>query len=354
MKIIQRLYLKDFFRLLVLITLGLSFMFSLFDLIGKIDNFIEAKDSLWSLTLYAFYRMPKVLVYILPLSVLICSLFVFSQASRRNEIAAIKTAGGSLRKLFYPFVVTGVLLSIFAFITNEIMVPSFSARASDLQRRLEGKGKKSVFSGGAIWLKSKDGSPIKIDFYFPEKKIAQGVRIFISGKDFLEEQIIAGEAFWDGRTWILNDVTQYHVKTGEIEKIRTMAYAGLESPDLFARELVPPDEMGMYDLYRYVQRLKNAGFSSVKLIVDLNSKMSFPLINIFMMMLGIALSARAKTGGGLVTAGLGLLISLFYWMGYTFSLFVGYAGIMPPIIAAWSVPFLSGALAVYLFLNTPE
>ena len=133
-----------------------------------------------------------------------------------------------------------------------------------------------------------------------------------------------------------------------------MEYEGLESPGLFAEELKTPDEMGIYELYRYIQRLKTAGFNNIKLIVDLNSKISFPLINIFMMLLGMALSSRAKKGGGLVTAGLGLLISLFYWLGFTFSLSIGYAGIIPPVLAAWAVPFLFGTLAVYLFLETPE
>ena len=71
-------------------------------------------------------------------------------------------------------------------------------------------------------------------------------------------------------------------------------------------------------------------------------------------MLGIALSSRSKKGGGLFTAGLGLLISLIYWLGYTFSLSIGYAGIIPPVLAAWSIPFIFGTLAVYLFMKTPE
>jgi lipopolysaccharide export system permease protein len=353
-KIIQRLYLKDFFRLLILITFGLSFIFSLIDLLGKMGSFISSRTSVWSLPRYALLMMPKFLIYLLPTTVLICSLFVFSQAFRRHEIAAIKAAGGRLKTLFYPFIATGILLSIFAFTTNEMIVPALSIRASDMQSSLEGKEKKSAFSNGAVWLKGKDGSPVKIDLYIPEKKIARGVHIFITGKDFLKEQIIAREAMWNGKIWILNTVMKYHIETGEIEKIRSMEFAGLESPELFAKELIPPDEMGIYELYHYAQRLKNAGFSSAKPIIDLNSKISFPLINIFMMMLGIALSTRARIGGGLVTAGLGLLISLIYWMGYIFSLSIGYAGIMPPVIAAWSIPFLFGTLAVYLFLKTPE
>jgi len=353
-KIIQRLYLKDFFRLLMLISLGLSFIFSLIDLIGEIDNFMSAKASFWSLALYALFNMPRFFLYLLPMSVLICSLFTFTQAFRRHEMSAIKAAGGRLKTLFYPFIATGILLSIFAFVTSEVVVPDFTKKASDLQHRLEGKEKKTVFSNGVIWLKGKDGSPVKIDFYVEDKKTARGISIFISGEAFLKEQISAEEAFWDGKTWVLNNVKKYHVETGEVEKIRSMEYAGLDSPDLFASELNTPGEMGIYELYRYTQRMKNAGFSNLKLIVDLNSKISFPLINIFMMLLGIALSSRGKKGGGLFTAGLGLLISVFYWLGFTFTLSIGYAGIIHPVLAAWAIPFLFGALATYLFATLPE
>lgn len=354
MKIIQRLYLKDFFRLLILISFGLSFIFSLIDLIGKIDNFRSAKASFWSLALYALFSMPRFLLYLLPMSVLICSLFTFTQAFRRHEMSAIKAAGGRLKTLFYPFIITGILISLFAFVTSEVVVPDFTKKASDLQNRLEGKEKKTAFSNGVIWLKGNDGSPVKIDLYAEEKKTARGISIFISGENFLKEQISAQEAFWDGKIWVLNNVKKYHVETGEIENVKRMEYAGLESPDLFTNELKTPDEMGIYELYGYIQRMKNAGFSNLKLIVDLNSRISFPLINVFMMLLGIALSSRGKKGGGLFTAGLGLLISIFYWLGFTFSLSIGYAGIIPPVLAAWSIPFLFGSLAVYLFATMPE
>ena len=128
MKIIHRLYLKDFFRLLILITFGLSLIFSLIDMIGKTDSFMSAKASSWSLVLYAMLNMPRFLIYLLPMSILTCSLFTFSQAFRRQEIAAIKAAGGRLKILFYPFIATGILLSIFAFATSEMIVPDFSRR----------------------------------------------------------------------------------------------------------------------------------------------------------------------------------------------------------------------------------
>lgn len=354
MKIIQRLYLKDFFRLLLLICFGLSLIFSLIDLIGQIDQYDGPKASPWFVALYAFLKMPAILLYLLPMSVLICSLLTFSQAFRRHEIDAIKAAGGRMKTLFYPFLATGILLCLFAFVTSEMIVPVFSRKAADLNNILKGKEKTSVFSDGAIWLKSRDGSPVKIALYLAETKTARGISIFITGENFLKEQVIAREASWNGTTWILSDVTKYHVSTGEIEHVTNMEYQDLESPDLFTESLRTPNEMGIFELYRYTERLKNAGFNNDKLSVDLSSKISFPLINLFMMLLGIALSSRFRKGKGLITAGLGLLISLGYWLGYTFFLSIGYAGIIPPVLAAWIVPSLFGGLAVYLFIITPE
>ncbi len=355
-RIVQRLYLSDFFRLLLLISLGLSFVFSLIDLIGKIDDFLPNKPSVGSLIMYAVYTIPKFFLYLLPMSVLICSLFTFSQATRRKEVTAIRAAGGRMRDLFYPFLITGAVLSIIAFSISEFVIPDFSQRSAALRIKIEGKEKKTTVSGGATWIKDTSGNPVKIELYIPEKKIAHNISIFVHGKDFLKSVITANRAAWqeDQRQWVFEEVSLYDSDTGKTKNFRHMAYANLDSPDIFSREMRSSDEMGIAELYRYIQRLKNAGFSNIKLIVDLNSKVSFPLINAFMMLLGMSLSGRAHMGGGLFTAGLGLGISLLYWFSYTFSLSIGYAGILPPLIASWLVPVLFGAAAVYLFVKTPE
>jgi lipopolysaccharide export system permease protein len=354
MKIIQRLYLKDFLKLLAMLVLGLSTIFSLLDLSGKLDSFIPGKPSAGSLVLYAVYNMPGFLIYLLPMSVLICSLFTFSQASRRKEIVAIKTAGGQLRSLFTPFVAAGVCLSIFAFLMGEMVLPDFSKRSVELRNALSGKAKKISFTEGSLWLKDKKGSPVKIDLYVVDRKIAEGIGIFVMGQDFLKEEIMAQTAHWNGSTWILENVKKYDMQTGRMEQVRTMQYADLGSPNLFSENIDKPEEMGIAELYRYMQRLKKAGFRNTKLAVDVNSKISFPLINFFMILLGISLSLRINLGGGLFSAGLGLLLSLCYWFGFTLSLSLGYAGILPPVLAAWTVPVVFGSAAVYLFAKMPE
>jgi lipopolysaccharide export LptBFGC system permease protein LptF len=41
-------------------------------------------------------------------------------------------------------------------------------------------------------------------------------------------------------------------------------------------------------------------------------------------------------------------------VGHTASLSMGYTGILPAFIAAWSMPVLFGGLAAYLFRSIPE
>ena len=122
----------------------------------------------------------------------------------------------------------------------------------------------------------------------------------------------------------------YDIDKGEISHIDEMDYPNLESPDFFSKGIKSPDEMGIGELYKYMKRLKRAGFQDEKLKVDLNAKISYPSINFFMILLGISLSVMSRVGGGLFAAGIGLFISFVYWLMYTFVLSLGYAKIIPP------------------------
>ncbi len=354
MKIVHRLYLADFFKILLLISCGLSLIASLIDLIGNIDEFLPNKPSIGSLVLYAIFTFPKFFLYLLPMSVLICSLFTFSQAMRRKEIIAIKAAGGRLRSLFWPFVICGVLISMAAFFISEVVAPDFSVRAADLRTKLKGGGKKTVFSGEALWIKDRKGNPVKIELYVPDRKMAGNITIFVQGETFLKETITAKKATWSEGRWVLNTVNVLSHDTGKSDERETMEYRDLDSPDIFSREMKTTDEMGIAELSRYIQRLRAAGFNNIKLFVDMHAKVSFPLINVFMMFLGLSLSARITGSSGLVTAGMGLAISILYWFSYTFSLSIGYAGIVPPAFAAWAVPCIFGSFALYLYATMPE
>ncbi|MEW6002622.1 MAG: LptF/LptG family permease [Nitrospirota bacterium] len=361
MKIIQRHYIGEFFKLFFIVTLGLSLIFSLLDIIDKVDDFRPGESSIDMVILYVLLSLPKYLLYLMPIATLICSLFIFGQASRNKELVIVKATGGRLKTLFYPFIISGIFLSIFSLLIGEFVIPDFTRRSYELKYALEKKGQKFAFKEGTLWLRSTDGSPVRIELYIPDKKIAVDVSIFVYGKGFLKKRIEAEKAEWietgvssQRGIWMLRKATIYDVESGKISGIAEMEYPNLESPNFFSDAIKKPEEMGMVELYEYAKRLNNAGFRNTKLIVDLNLKGSYPLTNFFMLLLGISLSLRNNFGGGLFAAGLGLFISLLYWLGYTLMLSLGYAGIVPPFLSAWTIPILFGIAAIFLFVKIPD
>ncbi|MBS1114146.1 MAG: Lipopolysaccharide export system permease LptF/LptG, partial [Nitrospirae bacterium] len=88
MKIVQRFYMREYLKLLGIIVFGLALIFSLLDLVDKIDNFSPGKLSLLSIMHYMLLVMPKYLQYLLPMSLLLSCLFIFGQASRNQELIA--------------------------------------------------------------------------------------------------------------------------------------------------------------------------------------------------------------------------------------------------------------------------
>lgn len=375
MNTVQRYYLKEFFRLFVIIAAGLGMIFSLAELVDKIDDFIPYRPSISTLFLYSGLNLPRNLFYLMPMAVLISGLFVFSQAGRRRETVAIKAAGGSLKTLLVPFIYSGILLSIVSFLLGEFIVPDLSRKAHRLRDSITKKESLLSLKGGAVWLRAKD-YVVRIDLFLPDKGIIKGISIIKIEADTLSERVEAESGEWrpawgsapssaarEGRRtsgnvgrgiWYLSGVTKYNIKTGIIEKYKDLPSDVIDPPEIFREGMQRPEEMNVRELISYTKRLRDAGFRNTSLLVDIHSRVSYPLVNLIMLIIGISITIRGEMRRGLVTATVGIFISLLYWLGFSAALSMGYTGILPPAVAAWTMPVGFGGAAFYLFTKVPE
>lgn len=373
MLIIQRLYIKEFLKVLIILGLGISGVFSIIGLIDKIDDFLPHRPSFGLLMQYTALSIPRYTHYLLPMAILLSSLFIFSQAIKRREIVVIKASAGKMKSILIPFVVLGVILTLFAFVLGEIIVPAASKKLHSIKNKITKKEKGLAFKEGTIYMRGKDGSIVRISLYLPDKNISKGISIFKFDGERLKEKIDARTGDWEGNIWKLKDVTLYDIAKGQITTIEETTYPAIESPKIFQEDLWKVEEMTMMELVKYLRRLNEAGFKNIKLIVDIGSRFSYPLINLFMLLLGISLSLggdfaeqrflklissqkmqEGTFGSGIVAAGLGLLISLIYWFGYSLFLSLGYAGTIPPLFAPWIVPIIFAGVSIYMYGQIPE
>lgn len=375
MKIIERYYLKEFFRLFTIIGIGLSLIFSLIELVNRVNDFAPYRPQVSVLLLFTILNMPGYLIYLMPMAALLSSLFVIGQSARRRETVAIKTSGGSIKRLLVPIVYSGIFLSITGFLIGEFIAPDFSKKAHKLSDSITGTRSVLAFKEGTAWLRVKDYI-VKLYLYLPDKGVINGVSILRIADDMLTERIEAEAAEWkpvlgpetpkkrvllkgpdsinSGGVWYLRGVTVHDIKTGRVTKHKELQTDIIDPPYILGKGMQKPEEMNVRELLAYTKRLKEAGIKNIKLLVDINARLSYPLINIIMVVIGISLATRGGMEGGLVTAAIGIFISFIYWLGYTALLSLGYTGILPPVLASWLVPFTFGGTAVYLFRKIPE
>ncbi|MCX8031082.1 MAG: LptF/LptG family permease [Thermodesulfovibrionales bacterium] len=370
MLIVQRLYIKDFFKVFLILIVGISLIFSIFGLIDKLDDFAATEGYMLLLLKYALFNVPKYINYILPMTILISCLFIFSMAFKRKEIIIIKLAGAKITNFLKPFLIVGFFLTLFSFFLSEILNPYLSAHLLVIKAQITKKSSNITFKEGSLYMKGKDGSVIKMNVYLEDKDEAYGVNIYIYDEEGLKEKIEAERGLWDGKAWSLKDVKIFEISTGKTSFTEELYTDKIDSPKILKKQILKTEEMTIVELIRYYRKLNDAGFKNQKLLVDISSRFSYPLTNFFMMILGLAISMGANhsfshkfllsikgheiSGGGFLTAAIGLLISIIYWFGHSFFLSLGYAGTINPTISAWVMPLIFALTSIYLFRSIPQ
>ncbi len=65
-------------------------------------------------------------------------------------------------------------------------------------------------------------------------------------------------------------------------------------------------------------------------------------------------SKARGSGSGIITIGIGLIITILYWLVYSFFMFMGYSKILPPFISPWITPLIFGFVSIRLYYAIKE
>lgn len=356
MKLLPRLhfyFLKQFLVYFLIVTAGLSVFFALINLIDKLDSLMPYGPSFGSLVLFLLLTLPEYILYLLPMSVLLCIILTFTIASKRREVIAFKASGGNIMKLVVPFLIAGIIISMIDLGLSEYVVPLTNKSSNDLKYKIKEAKKRPALRQGDIWVRGKQGSILHAKTYIPEENVIKDVILFSSDGSRPTQMITADEAVWTGNAWSMRRAKSYDLINGKISVINHLDATGFTDPDVFAEGVLQPEEMGLVDVLRYRQRLAEAGYRNRKLDIEIMSRIIYPLTCLFMLMLGMAISLRKDLGMGIIGVAVGIIISLVYWFIHTFMLSLGFAGVLPPLLAAGFAPFAFGIASTLLLRKIP-
>jgi LPS export ABC transporter permease LptG/LPS export ABC transporter permease LptF len=359
--ILDDMILRDFALYLgmVLATfLILALVFTFFELLTDI---VRNKVPVIMLAEYLLNLSPSLLYLMAPVAVLLAVLITFGLLEKSSELTAMKATGISIYRAALPVIVVCGIFAAAMFVFDQLYIPHTNKEQEILRNQIKGKPPQTYLQADRKWIFGQNNDIFYYQLFDPDTNQLGGVSIFeFDPNTFqLTRRIYAAHAQWDEslNKWVF---TQGWIRTlsgTSIQDYRTFDVITFnelhEDPSYFKKEVKQSSEMNYEELQRYIKDLEQSGFDTVRLKVQLEKKLAFPLITLVMAVLAVPFAASGRKGGALGGVVIAVAIAVVYWV--TAGLFeaMGNANQLPAMLAAWAPDFIFALAGGYFLLRVP-
>jgi len=288
MKTIRRLVHGEIIRAVSFVAIGFLALFVFFDLVDQLQTLSKNKFQGYQFQhalMYVGLLIPSHLYELLPISVLIGSIFVMARFAQSSEFTILRTGGlGPWRALGSLFQL-GLIFVLSTFILGDYISPWSDKQAQLLKAKYQGQI--TVGQTGA-WLREKQG----------ESQFAVNVRAL--SREGQPENIRIHEFDNQGRLlaittspsgvfnnegyWLLKSVDRriFHIKSNDLSRIETLNLPDWQwktelTAEMISAALLSPDRMKTVDLFQYMRHLAANGQSAQRYEIQFWRKVFYPL-----------------------------------------------------------------------------
>ncbi len=359
--ILDDMILRDFALYLTMILasfLVLALVFTFFELLTDI---VRNKVPLVTVAEYLWNLSPSLIYLMAPMAVLLGVLITFGLLDKSSELVAMKASGFSIYRATLPIIALSAVFAAGLFVFDQLYIPHTNREQEILRNEIKGKPAQTYLQADRKWIFGESNEIYYYRFFDPESNAFGGISIFeFDPNTFqLTRRIYADRAHWEERLhkWVFEQGWVRTLHGSSIQDYRTFEVATFneihEDPSYFKKEVKQSSEMNYEELRRYIDDLQQSGFDTVRLKVQLQKKIAFPVIALVMAVLAIPFSASGRRGGALVGVAVAIGIAVVYWM--TSGLFeaMGNANQLPALLAAWAPDFIFGLAGGYMLLRVP-
>jgi LPS export ABC transporter permease LptF/LPS export ABC transporter permease LptG len=355
--------LRDFFLYLGMIVstfLVLLLVFTLFELLGDI---LRNQTPAIVVAEYLLNVSPYLLYSVAPLIMLLAVLITFGLMNRSNEITAIKATGTSIYRIVMPVLAAAAVLAAGLFFADQFYLPHTNKRQEALHNRIKGKPPQTYLRPDRKWIFGQHNDIYYYQFFDPDRDQFANLTIFqLDPASFsITQRIHADRAHWaeSMNRWIYEQGWQRSLRGAAIAPdgyrsfdVSTFPELG-EAPSYFKKEVKQYSEMNYEELRRYIRDLQQSGFDVVRLRVQLNKKLSYPLITLIMAVLAVPFSLSAAKKGAITGVAVAVGIAVVYTVVSRLLEAMGNFSLLPPALAAWSPDLIFALVGAYLILRIP-
>ena len=333
MKTLRRLIYGEVLVAVGFVTLGFLALLFFFDFVDELQG-IGANNGAYQLShalTYVLLLVPSHLYELLPISVLIGTIFVMARLAQSSEFTILRTSGLGPFLALRNLLVLGLAFVVLTFAVGDYLSPLCDRYGQLLKSRYMGQIK--VGSTGA-WLRERQGDSsyaVNVTTLTPEGN-PSGIRIFEFDKDGRWVALIkAGEGqLSKEEAWTLQNVERNEVTVANNEAFLKRTHSSTQvwptgiTAEMVSVALLKPDRMGTVDLFRYIRHLSENGQTTQRFEIEFWKKVFYPLSCLVMVVLALPFAylhfrsgniASHVFGGVLAGISFFLLNNVFSYMG---------------------------------------
>ena len=325
MKTVRRLLYSDIVASVTFVALAFLSLFFFIDFVDELDGVGSHGRTAMHAVLAAALELPGHLYELLPIAVLIGTIYSLARLAQSSEFTILRTGGLGPGRALSLLGVLGVGFGVLTFLTGDFLAPASEREAVLLKARFSGG---IQISGAGAWLKEKRSTPegersykVNVAGATAEGALA-GIRIFefdADGRLVSRMEAREGRVGDDG-IWQLSGVKRANWPPAHgaddagivVEQHATLDWPSTLRAAVVAAAVLPVSTMTTLDLWRYSVHLSDQEQASQQHQIRFWRKALYPLACLVMVALALPfayLHARAGSTSFKVFGGIMLGIS---------------------------------------------
>lgn len=368
MKTLERYFAREILRSVLFVLVAFLAIFAFFDLIAELQSVGRGGYRLQHAFLYVAMGLPGYVYELMPIAVLIGTIYVLAQFAASSEFTIMRVSSLSTRMAGWILFKIGILFLLLTVLFGELISPAVSGLAERLKLQAQGLPVSQEFRSG-LWTKDvirADGIHgavvgsrfLNVREIRPDGQL-QGVKSYEFNQDFhLKAIISAKSADYEGNNaWLLSDVTETGFSSAapsqRVTAVTTTHSASRQlvsevTPEILSVLFADPDRMSAYDLSAYSKHLAENNQRNERYEIAFWKKVAYPFAVFVMMALALPFAyLHVRAGGISLKIFVGIMIGVSFQLANNLFSHLGLLNTWPPLATAVlpSILFLLLAMA---------
>ncbi len=356
MKILQRYFRTEIIRSVLFTLAAFLALFAFFDMTNELSSVGRGGYKLQYAFLVVLLGLPSYAYELVPIAVLIGTIYTLSQFAARSEFTIMRVSSMSIMMAAKALFKIGFLFVVATVLIGEFVAPKSAEWGEQIKLQFKDSSISQKFKTG-LWSKDvirADGTSgdiigsrfINIGEIRPNGEL-EGVKLYEFDRNLHMTSLLrATRANYQGKhVWRMADVVQTDFVNGTSTEditgpIVTKNFPSKDlvsaiTPEILSVLFADPDHMSAYNLWSYSRHLTENNQQSERYDIAFWKKLVYPLSVFVMMALALPFAyLHFRAGGVSLKIFTGLMIGVSFQLINTLFLHLGMLNIWPPFVTA--------------------